>query len=86
MELAHRIRDMFVRLGYQWRYQRGGDSVLDTPTVDDIDSYIEVASGQLDNNAGSWVESGRLLIKNDYGHKDIYVHIGTINNEENNND
>lgn len=88
MELANSIRDLFVRKGWKWAYKRDGERVLDTPTVDDVDSLINNMAGKLDSKAGSWVESGRLLIKNDYGERDVYVHMGTIdiNNEENNND
>lgn len=86
MELSSNIRDLFVRMGYKWRIKRGDESVLDTPSLDDVESLIENMSEQLDNNAGSWVESGRILIKNDYGYRDVYVHMGTIDTKENNND
>lgn len=86
MELANSIRELFVRMGYKWRFNRGGESVLDTPTVEDVDSMIKTAADRLDSSGGSWIESGRILIKSDSGFKDVYVHMGTINNEENDND
>lgn len=85
MELASNIRDLFVRMGYKWRVKSGGEPVLDTPSLDDVESLIDNMSGRLDNNAGSWVESGRILIKNDYGYRDVYVYMGTIDTKENNN-
>lgn len=86
MELANNIRDLFVRMGYKWSVKSPQGSTLDTPAVDDIESLIDNMSDRLDNNAGSWVESGRILIKNDYGYRDVYVYMGTIETKENNND
>lgn len=87
MELATKIREIFISLGYKWSFKDRNHSgpALDTPTLDEVVSFLDNAVDMLDDSAGSWMESGQILIKNDYGHdKDVYVRIGTINKENNN--
>lgn len=79
--LAHNIRELFVKMGYKWAFIRDRERVLDTPTVDDVESAVESMASRLDNNTGSWVESGRILIKNDVDVRDVYVYMGTIDKE-----
>ena len=88
MELATSIRNAMIYLGHKWSFRdrNGTGPAVDTPTVHEVDSFIQTAVGHLGDRPGGWFESGRILIKNDYGTRDVYVHVGTIEIEENNND
>jgi len=88
LSLASDIHDEFVRKGYTWNFKVGGQK---TPTVDDIDKTLAYMSETLnDQNAveGATLEfplsSGRLIMKINEGVKDVYVHYGSI--KENDND
>ena len=85
MTLASNIRDVFIKMGYKWSFRRNGERVLDTPTVDDLDSFITSTTLVMDEHDATTLECGRLFFVSDGDTKDVYVYMGTIN-EENNND
>lgn len=74
--LAEKISLLFEVRNYKWRI--GGE--LRHPTANDIEKVLREAKAALDNESGTEVslEIGRLIVRKEAGHYDVYVHFGEL--------
>ncbi|AXH69735.1 hypothetical protein HWB79_gp075 [Streptomyces phage LukeCage] len=83
-ELAEEIKKLFDEKQYRWRV----NGRLKKPTLRDLTDALEKIQDKLkDEPLGSWVYVGRLIVVKDVeGKLDVYVHHGTIEEENANAD
>jgi hypothetical protein len=83
-ELAEEIKKLFDEKQYRWRV----NGRLKKPTLRDLTDTLEKIQDKLkDEPLGSWVYVGRLIVVKDVeGKLDVYVHHGTIEEENANAD
>lgn len=80
MELANNIHSIFVRHGYQWTI----NGTLTTPSVEDIKDLLDKLGAIMDDDpTATTIETGRLLVRTNNEHRDVYVHVGDYNEENN---
>lgn len=78
-KLSDQIEMLFKARGYKWRI--GGE--LRFPTAEDIEKVLRTAKASIDMDGGTEVqlEIGRLIVRKDAGHYDVYVYFGELNDD-----
>ena len=72
-ELAETLETEFLVRGYEWSFEDGPR----VPTRDEIVVGLEHLAEQTPEN--HYMAGGRMILVNSDGHKDLYLHIGEIN-------
>ncbi|QFP97521.1 hypothetical protein SEA_SPILLED_257 [Streptomyces phage Spilled] len=79
-ELSQELKKLFDEKQYRWRV----NGRLKKPTLRDLEDALEKIKDKLKNEpVGTWVYVGRLIVVKDAeGKLDVYVHHGTIEEED----
>jgi hypothetical protein len=73
MKVEEELESLFLVKGYHWNI--GGNLII--PNADDIRMLIDKAKAELsDEPDNTQLQVGRLIIKKQNGHYDVYVMIG----------
>lgn len=75
-KLSDQIEMLFKARGYKWRI--GGEQRF--PTSEDIEKVLRTAKASIDMDGGTEVqlEIGRLIVRKEAGHYDVYVYFGEL--------
>jgi hypothetical protein len=75
--IAKQLALLFAARGYTWKF----DEAHKVPTEEDMDQMLAHIKDTLDKNPGDGVqlEIGRLIVRRDEGHLDVYVYFGELN-------
>lgn len=73
--IAQTVQKFMQEKGYTWNFSTGAK----TPTTDDIEKTLGKIVEALETEPDqAQVQIGRMIVKKDNGHLDVYVHIGEI--------
>ena len=79
LNLPEQLSLLYAARGYTWKL----DGKEQIPTAEDIQLVLETAKETLDKEPGSMVqlEVGRLVLRREAGHYDVYVYFGELEDE-----
>lgn len=78
--MLQRLERILVTTGQKWKQV---DGTSEYPTKESVKKVLDNLVSTLYDGEGQQAESGGLLVQNWYGHYDVYIRIGEINDPDN---
>jgi len=75
MEMIQLIQRIFKELDHKWLFKDGRR----LPTEDEFKTTLDTTRAALvESEDQTQISVGRLIVKKDQGHYDVYVHVGEL--------
>lgn len=76
-DLALFIHEVLIRAGHKWKI----NGVKMEPSIEDVEELIRSMLGDIDGTDYDSIESGGILLKRDGSKRDLYVHVGEVDED-----